>query len=149
MDYLFNSGIDCYSLGQFENAIKYFDRVIELDPSNQIAVLDKGNVLFRLKKYNEASECYDKALSISDQHSTDYSDSWLGKGNILYELEREQEALECYEKSIELHPESIDSWIGKLRVLAMFLRVDEMLTTATNLREVLLHGGSYFRRTFR
>jgi Anaphase-promoting complex, cyclosome, subunit 3 len=137
-----NSGIACYSLGQFKNAIKLFDRTIELNPSDENPIIRKGDVLYRLKKYKEALECYDKAISISEQSSAIYFikpyGPWLGRGNVLYELESYQEALECYDKSIELYAKNTDSWTGKIRALARLNRLDEIPTAAINLKEALL-----------
>ncbi len=52
---------------KYEEAIKAFDKVIEINPKNSLAWDDKGDLLERLGKYNEAMKVYDKAIEIYPQ----------------------------------------------------------------------------------
>ncbi len=58
----------------------------------------KGLVLGSLGRYDQAIECFDKALEI------DANDSriWNGKGYIFGNLGRYQEAIECFDKALEI-----------------------------------------------
>ena len=47
---------------EYTKAIEYYDKAIELNPQYAVAWDNKGMVLARLGKYNEAVKCYDKAM---------------------------------------------------------------------------------------
>ncbi len=47
---------------RFDEAIKYYDKIIEINPSSKIALGYKAHALSKLKRYEEAFACYQKAL---------------------------------------------------------------------------------------
>jgi tetratricopeptide (TPR) repeat protein len=47
---------------RFDEAIKYYDKIIDMTPDSKIAWGYKAHVLSKLKKYDEAFACYQKAL---------------------------------------------------------------------------------------
>ena len=47
---------------RFDEAIKYYDQIIEINPNSKIAWGCKGHALSKLKKYDEAFACYQQAL---------------------------------------------------------------------------------------
>lgn len=51
-------------LGNFNNAIKCFDKSLDLDPSSTAALNLKGLALDSLGKYNEAIDCYNLAIDL-------------------------------------------------------------------------------------
>jgi len=51
-------------LHRYEDAIKEFDKAIELDPSDPRYHNNKGNALYELHRYEEAIEEYDKAKEL-------------------------------------------------------------------------------------
>lgn len=61
-------------LGDYDEAIKCFDKTIEIEYSGATACeawKDKATVLFQLKKYKEALECTEEALRILDNAEVD------------------------------------------------------------------------------
>jgi tetratricopeptide (TPR) repeat protein len=58
-----------------------------------------------LGKYEEAIECFDKALDI-DQNDASI---WDNKGFVLGSLGRREEAIECFDKAVKIDPNMTDA----------------------------------------
>jgi tetratricopeptide (TPR) repeat protein len=54
--------------GDHEGAIKCYDTVLQIDPENISALVNKGVSLEKLNKNDEAIKCYEKALEIDPDH---------------------------------------------------------------------------------
>jgi len=70
--YLKGAGLG--GLGDYDEAIRCFDKTIEIDPSGATtceAWKDKATVLFQLKKYKEALACTEEALRALDNAEVD------------------------------------------------------------------------------
>jgi tetratricopeptide (TPR) repeat protein len=52
-------------LSKFDEAIKVYDKVIEINLHNSKAWYNKGKVLYHLNRANEALIAYDKAIEIN------------------------------------------------------------------------------------
>jgi len=61
---------------------------------------NKGYSLYEMGKYEEALECYDRAIEI-DPTSLD---AWLCRGYTLQEMKKYEDAISSYSKAIELDP---------------------------------------------
>ncbi|MCP4228952.1 MAG: tetratricopeptide repeat protein, partial [bacterium] len=99
----YDKGIDYVGEHEDEEAIKCFDKALELDPEYEDALRYKGYTLDDLGKYSEAIECYDKALEI-DRGNTDL---WKSKGFSYKSQGKYAEAIECFDKILEIDPEAI------------------------------------------
>jgi len=77
---------------------------LALSPNHPEALVKKGTALERLKKLNEAFECYDRAIAADGSMTIAY----LHKGGLCSRLERFKEALDCYEKALRTH----NDWDG-------------------------------------
>jgi tetratricopeptide (TPR) repeat protein len=66
-------------LGVYTEAIKYYDKALEIDPKDANVWVNKAVALHKLEKYDEAIECYDKALEIDPEDSTARYDKWWAK----------------------------------------------------------------------
>jgi Flp pilus assembly protein TadD len=85
---------------KFEEAIRKFDKAIELNPNNPDYHNNKGVALYELKRYEEAIEEFDKAVEL-DPNNPKYHNN---KGYALRKLGRYEEAIKEYDKAIELNP---------------------------------------------
>jgi tetratricopeptide (TPR) repeat protein len=71
------------------------------DEMSQALILNnKGVVLSRLGRYDEAIDAYDRALNINP----DYSIVWNNKGVVLSRLGRYEEAIDAYDRALSINP---------------------------------------------
>jgi curved DNA-binding protein CbpA len=70
---------------------------------------NKGGALYALGKYDEAIECYDKAIEIDPGSPV----VWNNKGLALNSLGKYDEAIASYDKAIEIDPDDADVWNNK------------------------------------
>ena len=80
----------------YVNALEYFDIVLEMEPNNLNAVIDKGVTFQNLEYFTKALQMYDKALLIEPENS----DALINKGSILHILKKYTEAVFCYDNVI-------------------------------------------------
>jgi superkiller protein 3 len=96
----FNQGGSLLKQKQYAEAIKQFDKAIEIDPKYDKAYYMKGYALTRLKDYPEAIAAYEKVLQIAPNDSkTIFA---LGK---LYEVQGEgKKAIQLYDNAVAADP---------------------------------------------
>jgi tetratricopeptide (TPR) repeat protein len=135
------------ALGKYEEALKNFEgalaRLSEGDSGRSVVWEEKGNVLYDLSRYAEASACYAQVLEVDPgnvvtlinqglvrQNELKHEDAiaffdralandgeraiaWHSKGVSLGILGRNEEAIECYDRALQLNSESIWTWNNK------------------------------------
>ena len=89
-----------YQFEQYEEAVKAYDRAIQLDPNEGTAFNNKGFILNKLGRYEEALVALDEAIRLNSRSIQSFSN----KGDALSNLDRYAEALQAYEKALELDP---------------------------------------------
>jgi tetratricopeptide (TPR) repeat protein len=68
-----------FAQGKDDEALKCFDKAIELTPKLKEAWTYKGIILSDKKQYDEALKCYDKAIEIAPG----YTLGWSNKGDFI------------------------------------------------------------------
>ena len=97
----YNKGNSNVALKDHEEAIKAFDRAIEIDPRYATAYYSRGNSKALLKKdHNGAIEDYSKAIAIDPKDAYAYKN----RGNSRTAMKDYQGALKDFDKAIELNP---------------------------------------------
>ena len=97
--------------------------------------LHKGNILRRLKKFDEALEAYNKTIDLD----TKFIEGYISKGETFSEMKKYNEALAVYEEALKLSPNSINSvfsLIGKgmaLNSLERYEEASDSLLKASNI----------------
>ena len=90
-------------------AIELYDRAISLNPRLAIAWNNKGYVLNKLERYEEALIVLEKSIQINPDFIgafNNYGDAFYGVGNY-------SEAMAAYDKCIEIDPENYEAWWNK------------------------------------
>jgi len=123
-----NEGDAFYKEKNYEEAIKCFNKAIEMDSCNSLYWSNKGYTLYTLGRYEEAIECYDRVLSIAPEDDV----IWTERGLALYELGRDEEALESFNNALAINPDYETAWTGKGLALYKLGRYEEALESFNN-----------------
>jgi tetratricopeptide (TPR) repeat protein len=111
-------------LGNHSEAIKYYDKALEINPTYIVSLNNKGVALSNLGNYQEALKWYDKAL---EQKPGDL-DMIANKARILgLELDKYTDALKLISKYISKNPDHKGLLCNKAEIL------EKMGNTATAL----------------
>jgi tetratricopeptide (TPR) repeat protein len=89
------------------------------------AHFNTANVLFELKRYEEALAGYDQALEIQP----DFAQALSNRGNVLFELKRHEEALASYDQALEIQPDFAQALSNRGNVLFELKRYEEALAS--------------------
>jgi len=68
IELLLNAGDKFSKLQRFEEAISYYDKVLEIEPNHVDALYKKGSVLYDQDNYYDAMSYFDKVLQIDPYH---------------------------------------------------------------------------------
>jgi tetratricopeptide (TPR) repeat protein len=108
-----SKGVSFEELKKPHDAIRCYDKALEMDSGCAEAWTNRGNALETLGNIEEALVCYRKALVINPR-----SDEILTNiGFVLDGLGKYQEAIECIEKALEINPRNELVWNNKGNVL--------------------------------
>jgi len=93
---------------------------------------EKGRCLNRLKRYDEALECLDKAIEID----SNYARAWANRGDVLDNLKRYDDALVSLDRALEVDANYRWAWANRGNVLNNLKRYDEALASFDRALEV-------------
>lgn len=86
--------------GLYEDALKCFEKALEIEPDSPVALSNQGLILTDLGKPREAIAVLRKAL----ERNPEFADAMLNLGRALHYAEEYQEAARCYEEAKRLRP---------------------------------------------
>ena len=92
-------GLTYRNMGNYEDALKDFDRAIEIDPDYKWAIAHRG-ITYRLMKSNEdALKDFDRAIKVDP----DYNLAIAQRGITYGEMKRYEDALKDFDRAIEIY----------------------------------------------
>jgi serine/threonine protein kinase len=109
---LYNKAFSLASLGDHSEAIRYYDRVLELEPSNSDAWNNRGSCCKKLGRVQDALQCYENAIHVQPYNAA----AWSNKGNALSALGKYTEAIVSLNRAIEVDPVNESAWLNKALV---------------------------------
>ena len=112
---------EAHEAKDFSKAEELYREAIKLNPKNDVAYHNLGNLLNDLKRPVEAEAAYRKAIELDP----DYAPSYNNLGALLRDLKRHDEAEAAYRKAIELDPNFAYAYNGLGNVLLDLKRDDE------------------------
>lgn len=87
-------------------ALEDFNKALQLDPKNHIALIEIANIKFQEEKLEEALKYYNEALKIDNT----YFNTYYNRGLVHSELKHFQEAIVDFQKATDLNPEHAASY---------------------------------------
>jgi tetratricopeptide (TPR) repeat protein len=124
-DLWYNKGYALVSLGKYEDAVKCYDKAIEIDPGRAFEYKreGKGWSLIKLGKQDEAIKYHEKALETNPK---DLTALW-NKALFLSDAHRYEEAIECYDEISKLNPNSSNVWYNLGTVFNRLAKYEEAI----------------------
>jgi len=126
-----NKGNELRMLGWHEEALKAYDRAIEIDPDNFDAYFYKAGTLKKIGEAGEAESLYDQAVSLLPPY---------GIGSVNRYREIYKEALKVYDKIINIDSIHVHPYLKKIELLIKLGRFKEAVETINAMDE---EAGSY------
>ena len=100
---LINKGLALDNLGNYTQAIQYYDKVLAIDPKYVAALNNKGSALGRLGNHTQAIQYFDKALDIEPKNVA----ALYNKALALYDLGNCTQAIQYYNKALDIDPKYV------------------------------------------
>jgi len=97
----YNRGNALQNAHRLKDALKSYDRAIDLDPSLTFAHNNRGNVFRKLGQMDKAIACYSEAIALNP----DYAIAHNNRGDVLRMLRRFDEALVCFQRAQQIAPD--------------------------------------------
>ncbi len=102
----FNMGIAAGRQRKFEDAIKFYDGALAIDPSHSESLFNKGVVLQMLGRIEEALDCYEMVIQVNPNDS----EVWGNRGIALRTLGRTDDAIDSYQQGLRVNPADSSIW---------------------------------------
>ena len=91
-------GASAAQIGQLDQAVQAFEKMISINPNEASSYYNLGNVLQEQGKLKKAMEAYNKAIALK----SDYAEAYNNIGLALQKLGKLDEAIDVYNKAIAL-----------------------------------------------
>jgi tetratricopeptide (TPR) repeat protein len=132
IDLLCNQGLEWINEEQYEEALKCFDRAVELEPENEEMWHNRGKSLAHLERYAEAATCFAHVIELNSLHE----DAWFHQGYMLGLLGQHEAAIACYDATLILNPQHAEALNCRGRSLHNIKRYEEAIETFDRALEV-------------
>lgn len=109
---LYNKAFSLSSLGHLDEAVRQYEKVIELEPENSDAWNNMGVCYRKMGRLDDALRSYEQSIK-ADRFS---AAAWGNKGNCLYTMGKFTEAIVALNKAIEIDPLNESAWLNKALV---------------------------------
>ncbi|MBN9294371.1 MAG: tetratricopeptide repeat protein [Flavobacteriia bacterium] len=119
-------GIAHHDKGDYEGAITRYDKALELDKDNFLALSEKAMTLTALGRFNEAIICCKKVIE-KYPDDKELSAVYVTYGNAADGLKKPEKALEIYNEGIKIFPDKYQLHFNKGITLVGLQEYDEAL----------------------
>lgn len=105
-----NGAFQRSKLAGFEEALKYYDKALAINPNAMDILTNKGMVLIKLGKYNEAITIFNKILSNEPKNVA----GLYNKGVAFDKLGNHLEAKQYIQEALQINPKYVSDFINRL-----------------------------------
>ncbi|MBW4431570.1 MAG: tetratricopeptide repeat protein [Pelatocladus maniniholoensis HA4357-MV3] len=105
----------------FQEALLSYDDLLRFKSKNPIYWTDRGSILLKLNRPQDALDSYEKALNIDNN----FYEALIGKGNALNVLGKASEALFAFKQASQVRPQDYLVWFNQGILLTQTLRNHE------------------------
>ncbi len=109
--------------GNYPQALKLFDDILEVEPSNVNALIGKAVAYRRSGKPNEALNCLDMVLNYQPNNAS----ALLNRGHLLAEKGDLDGALEMFDRLVTISPADEEAWTSQADIYVKMGRDDDAL----------------------
>lgn len=106
------------------NHLSKLEILLKAHPADKMTWLSKGALLYELKNFEEALECFDFVLSMDESNL----DAMTKRGLCFFQLGRYEDAVNCFDICLEKNPYNSSAWFNKGMALTRLERYDEAIT---------------------
>lgn len=110
-------------LGKYDEALKQYDRAIEINEADFSSYNNKAYILNKLEKYNEALQCANTAIELDPSAAHCYKN----KAAALLGLELYEDCLEACEEALDKYLYLVEAYIIKMKAFKEINLLDEAL----------------------
>ena len=103
----FNKGYHAAINEEYDKAISFFLRCIELDPDFTNAYYNLGLAYYVQGNYTKAIESYEKAIELKP----DYANAYIGLGNAYYDQGKLELRISNYKEAARLGHQGVQDWL--------------------------------------
>lgn len=115
-------GLCLSKLDKHEEAMRCFDKSLEIDPNDTNTWYEKGNTLLDLGKYEAAINSYRELLKI---YPDGWLDVWIRKGGLHALLDNNKEAVDCWDRALKINSDLAEIWFLKGQAFVRLARNDD------------------------
>jgi tetratricopeptide (TPR) repeat protein len=116
-------GIALCGQKKYDDALKLFERAVQLDPNSANAWFNVGYSHDAVGDFPQALVAWDRAINLDRDNAA----AWTNKGSTLLKLQRYQEALDAFMTAIRIKDTYVFAWNGKGIALKELGRAEEAI----------------------
>ena len=128
---ILNKSLNLLALCRHDEAFKFCNQAIQINPNSESNWICKGNILGILKKYEQQLECYNKAININSNSL----EAYLSRGRFFLERRKFVSALHDFDKAYFLD-QNYDFLLGN--IYSVFLNLFEFKKNKSIMKEILV-----------
>ena len=110
-------------VSDFAQALRSYDRAIEMEPDEPIHRNNKGGALARLQRFDLALEVYEECLALDPEHAT----AKEAKKKLLVKLNQSEEVLDELKKALDDDDDSLEKCLAYFNALVEFTQYSEAI----------------------
>ena len=115
-EYWMKKSTELFNNGSLDDSLNATNKVLQIDPENPIAWIDKAYTLYMLNRTYESNQAYYKALEITNktlEADPRNATLWLGKGVLLNNVGNVQETVKAFDNASRIDPKDEMAWMMK------------------------------------